>query len=231
MFAPYSFSALLHKRMLTDSVVSNILFTSTYKSWCLVNTHLNRDPAFSTYNTFWGNLCFSPGLENSHYNQWREQGIPSIKYIFDPVGTVRSFAQLQETHNLPNQDFFMFLQARHYAQSHSDYSPCVGSTDTLLHFMTLCKTAVFKIRFLYSHLVKPSLNRTWKMTLQGWSCDIPTVTSSELLLKGCEYSLKYTLSGPTRNPLKNGEQGLYLTIAKETHGPRGNGQMQKMWCN
>lgn len=134
LFAPYSLSALLHtpKRLLPNNIYSNLLFTNTYKSWCSTNKCLNRDPAFSPFNTFWGNPCFTPGLENGQYTQWREKGISPKKDIFDPGGNVRSFAQLQEIHNLPNRDFFMFLQARHYAQSHPDHMIRAVSADIFL---------------------------------------------------------------------------------------------------
>lgn len=192
LFAPYSLSALLHtpQRLIPKDIVVNPLFADTYRSWHLISKRLNLNPYSSPYNTFWGNLEFAPSLDNSRFIQWKEQGIMAIKDIFDPGGQMRSFAQLKEIYKLPNRDFFMFLQARHYAQSHPDHSPQANSQNIISQLLLICRTSIFKIRFLYSHLVKPSSEQVWKNTLAKWSADIPDITSTEILLKGCGLPLK-----------------------------------------
>lgn len=54
----------------------------------------------SKFTTLWGNPCFLPGLESPKFRNWKDKEISAIKDIFDPGG-----------------DFFMYLQARHFAQS------------------------------------------------------------------------------------------------------------------
>lgn len=96
LFSLYSLSALLHipKRLLPINIYSSLLFTSTYNSRCFIIKRLNRDTAFSSFNTIWGNPCFVPGIENDKFDQWREKDISAVRDIFDPGGNIRSFVQL-----------------------------------------------------------------------------------------------------------------------------------------
>lgn len=103
------------------------------------------------------------GLENSRYRSWKEKGFSAIKYIFDPGGLIYSFDQLKNKYSIPNRDFFMYLQSRHFVQS---MTSCLGDESTkngLSETMKWIKVRPFKTRFLYPALI--DLLKAWKLSL------------------------------------------------------------------
>lgn len=70
------------------------------------------DPTRSQYSTFWE--IQNPGLDNPQFRRWRERGISDIRDVFDPGGDIYTFEHLRNAYDLPNRDFYMCLQVRHF---------------------------------------------------------------------------------------------------------------------
>lgn len=192
MLAPFSPSALLHlpRNQLPPTICSNVLFRGTYTSWCSIHKRLDRDHTVSQFTTFWGNPHLTPGMDNSRFCMWRERGIAAVKDVFDPGGKLYSFEQLKAMFNIPNTDFYMYLQIRHFIQSSAISEGTLASKDAFLETMRWIKSRPFKIRYLYPSLLEPTAEKAWHSTFRGWSKDIPDLESYKGLTDPCALALR-----------------------------------------
>lgn len=213
LFAPYSPSALLHtpKHLLPEGVGTSLLLSNMHNSWTAINRHLGKNSSHSPFNTFWRNPCFIPGMENNRFVQMREKGISAIKDVFDPGGDI------PELFGLPNCDFYMFLQIRHFVQSHSDHKLPSRTAAPFSQIIALSKSKLYKIRYLYSLLLKPTVARAWKKTFNSWSRDIPSIGTPDDLLKGCEFGLRYLPSAALQETHLKTISRAYISQSQRKH--------------
>lgn len=219
LFALYSPSALLHspRNAIPHCVLSNVLFRGTYNSWCAINKRLGRDFTSSEYNTLWGNPCFIPGMENPGFRRWRTAGIMAVKDVFDPGGVMYSFAQLKDIYGIPNTDFYMYLQARHYIQSTQVSKLLTADKDVFSETMSWIRLKPYKIRFLYPSLLEPLVGKLWENSLRNWSQDIPIINSSKTWLECCEYVLKQLPSAALQETHLKTLQRAYISPSRRKH--------------
>lgn len=230
LFMPYSPSALLHtpRNVIPQSVLSNVLFEGTYSSWCAINKHLCRSHTDSEYTTLWGNPCFLPGMDNPRFRLWGDKGISAIKDVFDPGGTIHSFTHLKDTYDLPNRDFYMYLQVRHFAQSLQIPELGNNTKNAFSETMAWVKIRQFKNRFLYPELLEPLVDKAWENSYKSWSLDIPTLCSSKIWLDCCAFTLKHLSSAALQETHLKTLQRAYFSPSQRKHMvPDENGRCKK----
>lgn len=230
LFAPYSPSALLHlpNRSLPSDIKDSILFAGTYNSWCAINSRLQRSSTESRYTTFWGNPRFSPGLDNSKYQVWKVKGISAIRDIFDPGGTIYSFDRLKALYNVPNSEFFMYLQARHFAQSTLTLLGDEVQKDALTETMAWIKARPFKIKLLYPSLLEPMVTKAWMRSFAGWRLDLPNLESPAIWIAPCGMALKCLPSAALQETHLHTLQRAYISPSQRKHMvPEETGECKK----
>lgn len=81
--------------------------------WRSVRRFLGRSKLTSALTPILNNPDFGPGLLDAGFNSWLNKGIRRLNDLFaDKI--LLSFEQMVEKYRLPKQDFFRFLQVRHY---------------------------------------------------------------------------------------------------------------------
>uniref|UniRef100_A0A8K9V8C7 Reverse transcriptase domain-containing protein n=1 Tax=Oncorhynchus mykiss TaxID=8022 RepID=A0A8K9V8C7_ONCMY len=92
---------------------NNPVTLNTLKVWRSVQRFLGRSKLTSALTPILNNPDFSPGLLDAGFNFWLNKGIRRLNDLFaDKI--LLSFEQMVEKYRLPKQDFFRFLQVRHY---------------------------------------------------------------------------------------------------------------------
>lgn len=216
LFSPYSPSALLHtpRQSLPPQISSNVLFAGTYSSWCTINKCLKRKYTESKFTTFWGNPCFTPGLDNVQFRNWRDKGISAIKDIFDPGGVIRSFTYLKDTYKITNKELFMYLQARHFAQT---FQSEIITKDAFSDTMSFLKSKSYKVRFFYPSLLDPLVEKSWACPADRWAKDIPTIDSPDVWLKSCGKVMKCLPSASLQETYLKTLQRAYISPWQRRH--------------
>lgn len=100
--------------------INNIWVKHTLKIWNSVQKQLKGSMALSRALPILGNLDFLPSLTHLTYRKWVEKSLVIVNQLFEN-NTLRSFSQLQEKFGLPPNDFYRYLQLRHYLTGHTDW--------------------------------------------------------------------------------------------------------------
>lgn len=105
------------------------------------------------------NHFFAPSMQDAAFLEWHKKGIRTFKDVFIDDCFV-SFSDLCNEFNLPSNNFFRYLQARHYVRS---LIPCFpklpahNPIDKLLSLQPLARVSVSVIYNLISELKGTSL--------------------------------------------------------------------------
>lgn len=108
---------------------------------------------------------------------------PKISYVFAPLYPTRSdilsFSQICERYGLPARDFYIKQGTLFPLKSLS------AIQDSILLILSLLKTRSYKIKNLYTPLLKPQVQGQWEKSLTSWSQDLSLEITPELLLNHC----------------------------------------------
>lgn len=97
--------------------VSNIFTVSnTLLAWKDILKYLNIPSIPSLKSPISFNPDLPPAIQNIGLRSWRLRGILELGQLFDK-GHLKSFQLLKQEFNLPNKDFYKFLQLRHFLES------------------------------------------------------------------------------------------------------------------
>uniref|UniRef100_A0A3Q1BKU0 Reverse transcriptase domain-containing protein n=1 Tax=Amphiprion ocellaris TaxID=80972 RepID=A0A3Q1BKU0_AMPOC len=117
------------KKWVANRVRANLLLQNTLKVWRIFNKIGSQEDSLSLFTPIHLNPDFPPGLEDSAFFLWSEKGI----------GTVKSFNQLIEQHNLPSKHLFRYLQIHSFVSSEARLYPGGFSCSSIEEVQTLQK--------------------------------------------------------------------------------------------
>lgn len=95
------------------ALCTNPVTINTLKAWRIVRRLEGRSRITSTFTPIMNNPAFPPGSLDPGFQRWSDKNIKSLGDLFSG-GELMSFEQLTNSYGLPRQDFFRFLQIRHY---------------------------------------------------------------------------------------------------------------------
>lgn len=111
----------------------------------------------------------------------------------------------------------MYLQARHFVQSNTTLVGTITSTDVFSETMAWIKARPFRIKFLYSSLLEPLVDKAWTNPLWRWSCDLANLVSSDVWVVPCGRALRCLPSAALQETHLRTIQRAYISL-----GLRGN---------
>merc|ERR1712002_683721 len=97
--------------------IENKWIKQTLKVWTTVKKMLRGPQSISRAMLIVGNTEFSPSMWDSGFKKWADKGLCTINQLFKGTD-LKSFSQLHEQFHLPSQDFYRYLQIRHYILNH-----------------------------------------------------------------------------------------------------------------
>ena len=92
---------------------TNPVTINTLKAWRLVHRLEGRSNITSIFTPIINNPAFPPGSLDPCFRQWSNKNIKSLRDLLSD-GKLMSFEQLTIDYKFGKQDFFHFLQIRHY---------------------------------------------------------------------------------------------------------------------
>ncbi|CAI5671647.1 unnamed protein product [Oreochromis niloticus] len=128
------------------------------------------------------NCNFPPSNIDAVFRTWRDKGLRTVKDLYSQ-GTFLSFADLSSKYNLPNSNFFRYLQARDFVKTqfpHFPNRPPETSLDIILQMNPHQNRLISALYKMLDALVPKSISHTklrWEEELQPanhvhmfWSC-------------------------------------------------------------
>lgn len=86
------------------------------------------------------------------FERWREMGIVVLDQLFEG-SVLKSFELLKEKYELPTQDFYRYLQIRHYLHTHQEWEKLCSPPSKIEQFFISTIEGTVKARFI-SHLYR-----------------------------------------------------------------------------
>lgn len=96
-----------------EAYCTNPVTINTLKAWQIVCRLEGRSNKTSMFTPIRNNPAFPPGSSDPGFQQWSVKNINSLIDLFSN-NSLMSFKQLTNKYSLIKQDFFRFLQVRHY---------------------------------------------------------------------------------------------------------------------
>lgn len=129
--SPVSLSALLCSSIPLHSpqACQNPVLLHSLKIWSQFRKHYGL-VSLSIHAPIMANRLFPASLLDHTFSQWFQSGVLNIKTLFKD-GIFMSFDQVRETFDLPSNNFFRYLQVRHFVQSHFTEFPSIPQTSPL----------------------------------------------------------------------------------------------------
>lgn len=108
----------------------NPFLKNTISIWHEAHKFLNEAPKLSSFTPIWGNENFKAGRCDMGFKHWTEKGLSKIKDLYNE-GTLMSFQQLIDKHDLPRKHFFKYLQIRSfiYSQMKTTSEPAMSTLE------------------------------------------------------------------------------------------------------
>lgn len=94
----------------------NPIIHDTIRIWKQLKKHFNLN-TLPFLLPIAANPTFTPSTLDGSFNVWKEVGLCDIGCLYIE-GTFASFQQLQQKYNLPQHQFFRYLQVRNYVKTH-----------------------------------------------------------------------------------------------------------------
>lgn len=98
-----------------ESVLSIFTVSNTLLAWKDVLKYLSIPLTLSLKSPISLNPDLPPAIQSIGFRSWRLRGILDLDQLFDN-GVLKSFQLLKQEFNLPSNDFYKFLQLRHFLE-------------------------------------------------------------------------------------------------------------------
>ena len=111
-------------------------------------------------------------------------------------GVLKSFEQLKEKYELPNQDFYRYLQIRHYLHTHQEWEELCSPPSKIEHFFISAIEGTVKAKFI-SHLYRILQEELKENNLdikEKWELEMNIIISDEQWESSCEQGHRVTSS-------------------------------------
>lgn len=112
---PFSLVNLLDKRGIELPVITrdNFLISNTIKTWNSLRKFFKKTHSFNSLTTLLDNPELTAGGAGPNFKIWQELGIRRVYDLWDK-GTFKTFESLRTQYKIPTNDFYKYLQIRHY---------------------------------------------------------------------------------------------------------------------
>lgn len=129
--SPVSLSALLCSSIPLHSPqdCQNPVLLQSLKIWSQFRKHYGL-VSLSVYAPVTSNHLFPASLLDHTFYQWFQNGVLNIKSLYEN-DTFMSFDQVRETFHLSPNNFFRYLQVRHFVRSHFTQFPSIPVSSSL----------------------------------------------------------------------------------------------------
>ena len=175
--------------------ITNIWIKNTLKIWSVVRKKFKLPMTISRAMRIASNPDFLPARLDRCFERWREIGIVVVDQLFEG-GVLKSFEQLKEKYELPNQDFYRYLQIRHYLHTHQEREKLCAPPSKIEHFFISAIEGTVKAKFI-SHLYKILQEELKENNLdikEKWELEMNIIISDEQWESSCEQGHRVTSS-------------------------------------
>ena len=175
--------------------ITNIWVKNTLKTWSVVRKKWKLPMTISRAMRIASNSECIPARLDRCFERWREMGIVVLDQLFEG-GVLKSFEQLKEKYELPNQDFYRYLQIRHYLHTHQEWEELCIPPSKIEHFFISAIEGTVKAKFI-SHLyriLQEGLKENNLDIKEKWELEMNIIISDEQWENSCEQGHKVTSS-------------------------------------
>ena len=177
----------LSKRQRTN----NPVIQGSLRIWSQFRTHFKLKNAFVT-SPIRANCNFAPSLTDPSFQQWHRKGLKSVKDLFKD-GHFLSFEQMRRDFDIPQSDFFKYLQVRSFVRKYfSLTTPPSTWVDECLGWDPVGRGMISRLYDIIQCVASPSLDRvkgTWEEELGmdlsdiTWQAAVALVHSSSVCIR------------------------------------------------
>jgi len=139
-----------------------------------------------------GNPDFPPSVGDYGFKGWATKGLKILNQLFEETH-LKSFSQLQEKFDLPSNDFYRYLQIRHYIISHKENERLWTTPNAIEQYFIAISEKGFPVSRHVSHLYKRFSSDIFQNTYdikEKWELESNTVIEEEMWDKSCNTSHK-----------------------------------------
>ena len=175
--------------------ITNIWVKNTLKIWSVVRKKLKLPMTISRAIRIASNSEFLPARLDRCFERWRERGIVVLDQLFEG-SVLKSFEQLKEKYELPTQDFYRYLQIRHYLHTHQEWEKLCSPPSKIEKFFISTIETTVKARFI-SHLYRILQEELKENNLdikEKWELEMNIIISDEQWENSCEQGHRVTSS-------------------------------------
>lgn len=197
--APLDSTPLLSQNHWGKGKTDNIWIKNTLKIWSTVRTKLHLPMTISRAVRIASNMDFVPASLDVCFKKWEEAGLVVLDQLFEG-NVIKTFEELRKEFELPQQDFFRYLQIRHYLHKHKEWERLSNPISKLEHFYinTIQGTTKNKfISYIYSILQEDLKNDNMDIK-EKWELEMNVVISDEQWVNSCKRGHKLTSSSNWR---------------------------------
>ncbi len=166
---------------------TNIQIKHTIKIWSTVQKTFRGAIALSRAIPIKDNPDFLPSVSDSVFNRWEKNGLKIINQLFDGE-TIRSFSQLSNRFILKSNDFFRYLQLRHYITSHKQWDIIKRSpTNVEKYFIDIIEHGLptkNHIAHLYRKLMQDKSDDSFHIK-RNWELELNTIIEDDMWTSVC----------------------------------------------
>lgn len=161
----------------TKKKITNEWVKTTLSTWSNIRKTLNLPGSICRLIRIHHNPEFPPA---SGFKNWAENGLIMLCQIVEN-GNLMSFQQLQQKYDLPGQDFYKYLQLRHYLHKHNLMTSLQAPPSNIEQFFTsVIKKALINrhISYLYKILQEESTENTQDI-MGKWELEMNIIIKDE----------------------------------------------------
>lgn len=172
--------------------IGNEWIKHTLKIWGEVKKMFGDSGSISRAMPIVGNIDFPPSVSDHGFRRWAAKGLTIFNQLFEETH-LKSFTQLREQFDLPSNDFYRYLQIRHYITNHKDKER-IGKTPNSIeqYFIEILEKRLPSrkhVSHLYKRLSSDLCENTYNIKGK-WELESNTIIEDELWDKLCNSSHK-----------------------------------------
>ncbi len=180
--APLSVLPFVDLKHVNKMKIGNEWIKHTIKVCAGVKKMFKDNGSISRAMPIVGNIDFPPLVSDHGFRKWAAKGLIIFNQLFEETH-LKSFTQLQEQFDLPSNDFYRYLQIRHYIINHKDKEQIGKFPNSIEQYfieilekrLPLCKHVSYLYKRHSSDLCENTYNITGK-----WELETNTIIENEL---------------------------------------------------
>lgn len=161
--------------------VKNMYTKYTLKVWNTIQRHLKGKASLSRAMPIVGNIEFLPSLVDIVFRRWAEKGLRVINQLLDGQ-VVKTFSQIKDKFDLPQTDFYRYLQIRNYITKHPDWDILKEDPNSIeAHFAYILEHRIIikhQVSQIYQKLTTDMSDNTLHIKGQ-WELELNTIIEND----------------------------------------------------